>query len=140
MQQFIRERLGLSGFYLEVPIVSKIKEVKFPPSFCHVNCEYAKDEFGGSRISCWYVEKNESGFQAVYHSVWKNRGKYIDITPPSFDDVVNGLASTSRYIVLEPRFDFKDPKDAFKVRPVTNYETKMCKVIGNATIDFTELF
>ena len=152
IKKFVRNKLGLSGFVFDVPICP-LQGYGYA-DLCHINvARFVKEQDGflhRRAVSCWYVEQTVHGIQAVYHSIVRyfdetsGEVKYLDLTPFSQMDIDQGLVNLNamRTIVLEPRFRFDDPKEAFAVAPVTTWKNRkdMWNVNPRKLVEFTDLF
>ena len=145
LQRFIRTKLGLSGYSFQIPVTAKKWAL---PSNCHHNSRMLVSKLPNAEIvSCWYIEESPMGFQAIYHSIVKSEGTYYDVTPWSRTQEMEGLAISTRTIVLEPRFKQGDlhKSGAYSVECVTSmvipdWVKALTNVPGRKLIDFKELF
>ena len=144
LKNFIRYKLGLSGYSFQVPVTPKDYCI---PDQCHHNSRVLVSKLPNAEIvSCWYIEKTALGYQAVYHSIVRSNGVYYDVTPWSRAQEADGGATKTRTTVLEPRFSQADLNEsgAYAVECVTSYTVPdwFKGLMGGPRklIDFKELF
>ena len=80
------ESIGLRSIIkrlnIGMPCVVSIRSLWFCKyNECHTNVEKCVSLYGGERVIGYYILEDDSKTVAFLHSVWLNKGKYIDVTP-----------------------------------------------------------